>query len=193
MRSTSLTSRQKVWRGLEGRVRQGRSGGGLCYGYDVVRELRRARRRRYAGGVSSTTPKRPSSAASSRRSPRASRPAPSPVNSMPNAFRVLEAVHGQTRRSEVIPCGARASCTMSSTSAGSSGISNATSRSRVRESGWPGLILKTNGSSRTSPNCGSSMMISGTACNPLAGIRGSAARAKGRGSSSGSTAAPSIC
>jgi site-specific DNA recombinase len=31
--------RQKVWRGLEGRVRQGRSGGGLGYGYDVVREL----------------------------------------------------------------------------------------------------------------------------------------------------------
>jgi site-specific DNA recombinase len=30
---------QKVRRGLEGRVRQGRSGGGLCYGYDVVREL----------------------------------------------------------------------------------------------------------------------------------------------------------
>jgi site-specific DNA recombinase len=31
--------RQKVRRGLEGRVRQGRSGGGLCYGYDIVREL----------------------------------------------------------------------------------------------------------------------------------------------------------
>ena len=31
--------RQKVRRGLEGRVRQGRSGGGLCYGYDVVREV----------------------------------------------------------------------------------------------------------------------------------------------------------
>src|SRR6185437_5283719 len=30
---------QKTRRGLEGRVRQGRSGGGLCYGYDVVREL----------------------------------------------------------------------------------------------------------------------------------------------------------
>ena len=27
---------QKTWRGLEGRVRQGRSGGGLCYGYDVA-------------------------------------------------------------------------------------------------------------------------------------------------------------
>ncbi len=30
---------QKTRRGLEGRVRQGKSGGGLCYGYDVVREL----------------------------------------------------------------------------------------------------------------------------------------------------------
>src|SRR5690348_12297160 len=28
----------KTHRGLEGRVRQGRSGGGLCFGYDVVRE-----------------------------------------------------------------------------------------------------------------------------------------------------------
>ena len=27
----------KTWRGLEGRVRQGMSGGGLCYGYNVVR------------------------------------------------------------------------------------------------------------------------------------------------------------
>jgi site-specific DNA recombinase len=30
---------QKTRRGLEGRVRQGRSGGGLCYGYNVVREF----------------------------------------------------------------------------------------------------------------------------------------------------------
>jgi DNA invertase Pin-like site-specific DNA recombinase len=29
---------QKVRRGLEGRVRHGRSGGGLCFGYDVIRE-----------------------------------------------------------------------------------------------------------------------------------------------------------
>jgi site-specific DNA recombinase len=29
---------QKVRRGLEGRVRQGRSGGGICYGFDVARE-----------------------------------------------------------------------------------------------------------------------------------------------------------
>jgi site-specific DNA recombinase len=30
---------QKTRRGLAGRVRQGRSAGGLCYGYDVVREI----------------------------------------------------------------------------------------------------------------------------------------------------------
>ena len=30
---------QKTRRGLEGRIRQGKSGGGLCYGYDVVRKL----------------------------------------------------------------------------------------------------------------------------------------------------------
>ncbi len=30
---------QKTRRGLEGRVRQGKSGGGLCYGFDVVREV----------------------------------------------------------------------------------------------------------------------------------------------------------
>ena len=29
---------QKTRRGLEGRVREGRSGGGLCFGYDVRRE-----------------------------------------------------------------------------------------------------------------------------------------------------------
>jgi DNA invertase Pin-like site-specific DNA recombinase len=31
---------QKTRRGLEGRIRQGRSGGGLCFGYDVVRKTR---------------------------------------------------------------------------------------------------------------------------------------------------------
>ena len=30
---------QKTRRGLEGRVRQGKSGGGLCFGYDVVRKF----------------------------------------------------------------------------------------------------------------------------------------------------------
>ncbi len=30
---------QKVHRGLEGRVQLGRSGGGLCYGYEVIREV----------------------------------------------------------------------------------------------------------------------------------------------------------
>src|SRR5262245_16284600 len=30
---------QKTRRGLEGRIRQGKSGGGLCYGYEVVRKV----------------------------------------------------------------------------------------------------------------------------------------------------------
>src|SRR5262249_36159099 len=40
---------QKTRRGLEGRVRQGRSGGGLCFGYDVVRAVD-ARGEPVAGG-----------------------------------------------------------------------------------------------------------------------------------------------
>lgn len=35
---------QKTWRGLEGRVRAGRSGGGLCYGYEIERHDERGRR-----------------------------------------------------------------------------------------------------------------------------------------------------
>ena len=30
---------QKTRRGLEGRIRQGKSGGGLCFGYDIVRSV----------------------------------------------------------------------------------------------------------------------------------------------------------
>src|SRR6266404_8692626 len=41
---------QKVRRGLEGRVRQGRSGGGICYGYGVLRE-HDGRGERIHGGV----------------------------------------------------------------------------------------------------------------------------------------------
>lgn len=42
---------QKTRRGLEGRVREGRSGGGLCFGYDVLRETN-ARGEPVAGGRS---------------------------------------------------------------------------------------------------------------------------------------------
>ena len=40
---------KKTWRGLEGRVRQGRSGGGLSYGYDVVKETDAMGDPRYGG------------------------------------------------------------------------------------------------------------------------------------------------
>ena len=117
--------RQKVWRGLEGRVRRGRSGGGLCYGYDIIRELD-ARGEPICGGRVIDEPE----AAVVRRIfaalSWASRPGPSLANSMPSAYRVQEAGHGPIRRSEVILCGARASYTTSSTSADSSGTSSAT-------------------------------------------------------------------
>ena len=48
---------QKTRRGLEGRVRQGRSGGGLCYGYDVIREVDAAGNPSPAAG-GSTKPRR---------------------------------------------------------------------------------------------------------------------------------------
>lgn len=47
---------QKTHRGLRGRVEQGKSGGGLCYGYNVVKNLMHAVIR-YAETVRSMTPK----------------------------------------------------------------------------------------------------------------------------------------
>ena len=46
---------QKTRRGLEGRVRQGKSGGGLCFGYDVVRKCRCCRRSACAANAASMT------------------------------------------------------------------------------------------------------------------------------------------
>ena len=63
----------KMRRGLEGRVRQGRSGGGLSYGYDVVRELDTAASPSMAAASIDEAEGR-SSAGSSRRSRPASRP-----------------------------------------------------------------------------------------------------------------------
>ena len=62
----------KTRRGLEGRVRAGRSGGGLCYGYDVVPGEER-------GGRTINPTRRRSSGASSRASPPASRRRRSPI------------------------------------------------------------------------------------------------------------------
>jgi site-specific DNA recombinase len=63
---------QKTRRGLEGRVRQGKSGGGLSFGYDVVRKLDAAASR-CAANAGSMTPKQQLSVASSRSSLTAAR------------------------------------------------------------------------------------------------------------------------
>src|SRR4051794_5611679 len=54
----------KTRRGLEGRVREGRSGGGLCFGYDIARE-HDARGETIHGGRASRSQRPPLCAASS--------------------------------------------------------------------------------------------------------------------------------
>ena len=68
----------KTRRGLEGRVRQGRSGGGLCYGYKVAAE-RDAAGNLIPGVARSTRAKPRSSGGSSVSMPPGSRRAPSPA------------------------------------------------------------------------------------------------------------------
>ena len=69
----------KTRRGLEGRVRQGRSGGGLCYGYRVVRGPAAAMVARRSGACARSTPRRPRwCGGSSRSSPPGTAPRRSP-------------------------------------------------------------------------------------------------------------------
>jgi len=116
---------QKVRRGLEGRVREGRSGGGLCYGYDVVREhdtrgelvhggrqvieaeaeIVRRIFNQFAGGKS---------------------PAGSPSTSTRPEFPARRVPSGDRRPSTAMPPAAPASSTTSSISAGWSGTACAT-------------------------------------------------------------------
>ena len=67
----------KTRRGLRGRVAAGRSAGGLCYGYDIARQLDPAGEPALAPAAS-TRPRRPSCAASSPSLPAAPARLPSP-------------------------------------------------------------------------------------------------------------------
>ncbi|MER8637017.1 recombinase family protein [Mesorhizobium sp. M1365] len=69
----------KTRRGLRGRVEDGKSGGGLCFGYDVVKRIPRVANRS-AAIERSTRPRLASSAASSPIISRANRPAPLPLS-----------------------------------------------------------------------------------------------------------------
>ena len=117
--------RQKVRRGLEGRVRQGRSGGGLCYGYDVVREIDAHGEPVYGGRTinqgEAGVVRCIFDAFAAGKSPRT-------IARDLNAQRVLdpEAVRGPRQQFAVTPCGARVSCTTSFMLVAWSGTNNAT-------------------------------------------------------------------
>ena len=150
----------KTHRGLRGRVEQGRSGGGLCYGYDVVkttddagepvrgertvneREADIVRRvfRDFAAGVSPR--------AIAQRLNDESVPGPSSRLWNDSTIRATRSA-------------APGSSTMNSTSAGWSGTGSATSRTPKPGNGCRGSTRRNNGSSRTCRNFGSSTMCSG--------------------------------
>ena len=149
----------KTRRGLEGRVEAGRSGGGLCYGYDVVR--RRARR---AGAASADQRRRgrdrPAHLRGVRRRPVAEGDRPAPERR--GRRRARAASSGATPPSAATGSAAPASSTTSSTSAGWSGTGCATSRTPRPAGASRGRTRRRPGSSRRSPSCASSTTPSGS-------------------------------
>ncbi len=118
---------KKTWRGLEGRVRQGRSGGGICYGYDVIRELDVHREAVNGGRRINDLAAGVVRRIFAEYAPGARR-APSPRRSTATALPVRAASPGTPRPSMAIGAEAPASSTTSSMSAGWSGIAGATRR-----------------------------------------------------------------
>ena len=105
----------KTRRGLRGRVEAGKSGGGLCYGYDVVKRADTAGEPIY--GERRINPAEAENVRRvSKNSPLASRHAGSPLGSMRNAYRDRLAGPGATRQSAAMSAAAPASSTTSCTS-----------------------------------------------------------------------------
>jgi DNA invertase Pin-like site-specific DNA recombinase len=151
----------KTRRGLEGRVRQGKSGGGLCFGYDVVRKLDAAGEavhgeRRINDGEAAIV-RRIFQQCADGRSPRA-------IAQSLNK----EGIPGPAGRSWALPRfmatggAARAFSTMSFISAGWFGIASSSPKTQIPESGRHDPTRKPTGSLRMCPISGSSKTISGT-------------------------------
>lgn len=145
---------RKTHRGLEGRVREGRSGGGLSFGYSVV-----------AGDLGAGHIV-PSEAETVRRIFRDFVAGKSPRNiarqlnneGVPGPRGAV----GATPPYADISCAIPASSTTSSTSGSSSGIGCPTQRNRLRADVAPGGIRRRTGSLSKFPNSVSSMMNCGT-------------------------------
>jgi len=152
---------QKVRRGLEGRVREGRSGGGVCFGYDIVREYDRAGAPipggRSINDVEAAIVRRVFGEFAGGSSPRA-------IAQRLNRERISgpRGEPGVHRRSMAIGGAEPAPSTTSSTSASSSGTDRPLSKTPTRASVRLAPTRPRIGSSRKFWNCGSLATISGT-------------------------------
>ena len=150
----------KTRRGLEGRIRQGKSGGGLCFGYDVMRkmdasgEALRGERRINEGEAAIVN--RIFQEFAQGRSPRAiAQSLNKKVSPAPPAGA------GAHPRSTAIGSVARAFSTTSFISADWSGTASSSSKTQIAEGVRRGFTPKINGSSRRCRTSGSSMASSG--------------------------------
>ena len=148
---------QKTRRGLEGRVRQGRSGGGLCYGYEVVQE-------RAPDGSPIRGGRRIDPDRGEHRPPRSSRSSPladprgqSRTSSMRKALLGRSGDPGDHQRSTATGGAVRAFSTTICTSGVWFGIGSGFPRTRKPANELQSLTLRLNGSSRRCPNFGSSL------------------------------------
>ncbi len=146
----------KTHRGIRGRVEKGKSGGGLCYGYDVVKytdaEGEPIRGERIVNEAQAEIVRRVFRAFAAGISPRAiarrlnDEGIPGP-----------DGACGRTRRCAVMQRAAPVSSTMNSISAGWSGTGSAMSRTRRPASASRASTRAISGSRPRSPSCASSM------------------------------------
>ena len=164
---------QKTRRGLEGRVRQGKSGGGLCFGYDVVRKFDAAGEavhgERRINEAEAAIVRRIFEEFANGRSPRAIAQS---LNK--DGIPVPPARAGDLPPSMAIGGAARGSSTTSFMSAGWSGIVSSSSKTQIPGGARRGQTRKPNGSSRRCRTYGLSMTISGAGLRSGSGTRGPA-------------------
>ncbi len=180
---------EKTRRGLRGRVEQGRSGGGLCYGYAVLRSMNGERGGREIVEAEAEVVRRIFADFAAGKSPRRI------ATELNQGERLGPAADlGATRRSADMPSAAQASSTTNSTSAESSGIDCVIARIQRRDGAFRASIRSRSGFVAMRLACESWTMISGTAPRRGSSPSGPAARSSRRAQpSSGPTAALAIC
>ena len=155
----------KTRRGLRGRVEQGRSGGGLCYGYKIIRSENGERGGRKIVEAEAMVVRRIFADFAAGNSPR-----------QIAAELNREGTPGPGGRPWSDTFAARAFCITNSMWAASSGIACATARIQRQDGAFRGSIHERTGFAAMSLTCGSSTRISGTAPGPGSTSSGTATR-----------------